>query len=136
MTTEKLIEEALKARDKSYCPYSGYAVGAAILCKDGSVYTGCNIENAAFGPTICAERCAIHKAVSEGVTAFEKIAICGGKKGEAPVDYAYPCGVCRQVMQEFTDADAFVVAVGTSPSDYKEFKLKELLPFGFGPDNL
>lgn len=136
MEVSKLIELALEAREKSYCPYSGFAVGAALLCKDGSVYQGCNIENAAFSPTNCAERTAIFKAVSEGEYKFERIAIVGGKKGEEISDFAYPCGVCRQVMQEFVNPSEFEIIVAKNVNDYRIFKLKELLPEGFGPENL
>ncbi len=136
MEVSKLIELALEAREKSYCPYSGFAVGAALLCKDGTVYQGCNIENAAFSPTNCAERTAIFKAVSEGEYKFDRIAIVGGKKGEEISDFAYPCGVCRQVMQEFANPSEFEIIVAKNVNDYRIFKLKELLPEGFGPENL
>ena len=136
MTDEELILEALKAREKSYCPYSGFAVGAALLCKNGRVYKGCNIENAGFSPTNCAERTAIFKAVSEGDTEFARIAIVGGSVSK-PIDgYAYPCGVCRQVMMEFCNPDSFEIIVAKSVDDYSIHTLKELFPEGFGPDNL
>lgn len=135
MTMKELVKQALEARDFSYAPYSGYAVGAALLCRDGTVYTGCNIESAAYGPTNCAERTAIFKAVSEGRKEFRAIAIAGGKKGEQPSSYAYPCGVCRQVMQEFCSGD-FQIAVALSGDEYEVYTLKELLPHGFGGEML
>jgi len=128
---KELIHSALDARKMSYAPYSGYAVGAALLTDGGKVYQGVNIENASYGATNCAERTAFFKAVSEGERSFKAIAIVGGLSGEEPVDYAYPCGVCRQVMQEFTDND-FCVIVAKSVSDYQLYKLDELLPYGFG----
>ena len=132
---KELVLAALKARETAYAPYSGYAVGAALLTKTGKVYTGCNIENASFGATNCAERTAFFKAVSEGEKAFTAIAIAGAKAGEEVSDYAYPCGLCRQVMQEFCDAD-FLILIGTVNGEYKEHTLAELLPYGFGGDNL
>ncbi len=136
MTDAELIKEAIEARKKSYCPYSNYAVGAALLTKNGKVYRGCNIENAAFSPTNCAERTAIFKAVSEGDTDFSRIAIIGGSV-DGPVDsYAYPCGVCRQVMMEFCNPETFEIIAAMSEDVYQIFTLKELFPEGFGPDNL
>ena len=114
-------------------PYSGYAVGVALLTADGRRYLGGNIENASYGATNCAERTAFFKAVSDGVRDFAAIAIAGGKIGETPVEYAYPCGICRQVMQEFC-RDDFVIYVVKSEQDYRSYTLKELLPFGFGGD--
>lgn len=131
----KLIGEALGARKFSYAPYSGYAVGAALLCADGSIYSGCNIENAAYGPTNCAERTAIFKAVSEGKREFEAIAVAGGRVGDAPTSYAYPCGVCRQVMQEFC-GKSFRIITALSEETYEIHTLEELLPHGFGGENL
>ena len=131
----ELINCALEAREKSYAPYSGYAVGAALLTGSGKVYQGVNIENASYGATNCAERTAFFKAVSEGERSFKEIAIVGGLIGEEPVDYAYPCGVCRQVMQEFADND-FIVIVAKSITDYQIYKLEELLPFGFGGSSI
>ena len=136
MNNKELIELALKARENSYCPYSNYAVGAALLCKNGKVYTGCNIENAAFTPGNCAERTAIFKAVSEGDVSFEKIAIVGSPKGEDISGPAHPCGVCRQVMQEFVNPAEFKIVVAYDNENFKEYTLKELFPEGFGPDNL
>lgn len=136
MTDAELIKEAMEARKKSYCPYSNYAVGAALLTKSGKVYRGCNIENAAFSPTNCAERTAFFKAVSEGDTDFSRIAIIGGSV-DGPVDsYAYPCGVCRQVMMEFCNPETFEIIAAMSEDVYQIFTLKELFPEGFGPDNL
>ena len=131
METKKLISQALSARENAYAPYSGFMVGAALLCKDGTVYTGCNIENAAFTPTNCAERTAFFKAVYEGEREFAAIAINGD--GD---DYLYPCGVCRQVMMEFCDPKTFKIILAVSKDKYDVFTLKELLPLGFGPVNL
>ncbi len=131
-----LIEAALSARQFSYSPYSGYQVGAALLAKSGDIYTGCNIENAAFSPTNCAERTAFFKAVSEGVRQFDAIAIAGGTKDKAIEKYAWPCGVCRQVMAEFCSPEAFYIISARSVDDYKIKALEALLPVGFGADNL
>ena len=133
MEFQELIRKALEVRQKAYAPYSDFMVGAALLCKDGRIFTGCNIENASYGATNCAERTAFFKAVSEGYREFTAIAIAGGISGEAPVEYAYPCGICRQVMQEFC-RDDFVIYVVNSEQDYQRYTLKELLPFGFGGD--
>lgn len=129
METKELISQALSVRENAYAPYSGFMVGAALLCKDGTVYTGCNIENAAFTPTNCAERTAFFKAVSEGKRDFVKIAIVGGKRGEmtAPA----PCGVCLQVMSEFCKADEFEIVMAKSEEDYRSKRLSELLPSSF-----
>lgn len=132
-----LIEKAIAAAKLAYAPYSKYHVGAALLSKSGEIYTGCNIENASFGATNCAERTAFFKAVSEGATQFRAIAIIGGPvegedmKKSSFSDYAYPCGICRQVMQEFCQAD-FEILVARSVEDYKKYTLQELLPHGFG----
>lgn len=130
-----LIEKAIAAREYSYSPYSNYMVGAAVLTSDGEIYTGCNIENAAYGPTNCGERTAIFKAVSEGKRCFTAIAIVGGKKGSTG-DYAAPCGVCRQVMMEFCNPEEMQVIVAKSTEEYKIFTLAQLLPEGFGAANL
>lgn len=130
MNNSQLIQLALQAREKAYCPYSGFAVGAALLCADGSVYGGCNIENSAFSPTNCAERTAFFKAVSEGKRAFVKIAVVGGAAEIFPENYCPPCGVCRQVMKEFCGAD-FEIIMAKAPDDYKSMTLAELLPAGF-----
>ncbi len=131
----ELAQAALEARQMAYVPYSRYAVGAALLTAEGDVYRGGNIENASFGATNCAERTAIFKAVSDGRRRFLAIAIAGGMEGGDPVDYAYPCGICRQVMQEFA-AQEFVVIVVRSVSDYKVHSLAELLPHGFGGESI
>lgn len=131
----ELIRSAMEARKKAYAPYSGYMVGAAVLTNELRIYTGCNIENAAYTPTVCAERTAVFKAVSEGWRRFKAIAVVGSPKGGI-TQYAFPCGVCRQVMREFADADNFVVIVAKSEQDYQALTLRELLPEGFGPENL
>lgn len=131
MSERELIREALRMREKSYVPYSGFAVGAGLLTKDGKVYGGCNIENAAYTPTNCAERTAFFKAVSEGKREFSAIAIAGGRTGEEPSDYCAPCGVCRQVMAEFCDADSFQVILAKSEDEFKVYTLRELFPSGF-----
>lgn len=130
MTDIELINKAKSAAESSYSPYSGFSVGAALLTKEGKVYLGCNIENAAFGPTNCAERTAFFKAVSDGERHFDKIAIVGGKDGNFS-DFCPPCGVCRQVMAEFCGED-FTVLLGNDSGDIKTFTLGELLPFSFG----
>ena len=131
----ELIRSAMEARKKAYAPYSGYMVGAAVLTNELRIYTGCNIENAAYTPTVCAERTAVFKAVSEGWRRFKAIAVVGSPKGDI-TQYAFPCGVCRQVMREFADADNFVIIVAKSEQDYQAFTLSELLSEGFGPENL
>lgn len=125
----ELMKCAMEARKNSYSPYSGFKVGAALLCRDGKIYTGCNIENAAYTPTNCAERTAFFKAVSEGQREFLAIAVAGGREELEP---CYPCGVCRQVMAEFCDVEQFEIVCGTSESDLEVFRLKELLPKNFG----
>lgn len=127
---EALAEQALEARERAYAPYSHYAVGAALLTAQGAVYPGCNIENASFGATNCAERTAFFAAVSRGEREFAAIAIAGGPEGKEPEDYVSPCGICRQVMQEFSRGDFRVVLV-KSRTEYKVFSLKEMLPFAF-----
>ena len=127
-----LFSQASDARANSYSPYSGYSVGAALLCSDGTVYTGCNIENAAYTPTVCAERTAFFKAVSNGERDFCAIAVAGGKEG---VEFSTPCGVCRQVMAEFCNTETFEIICNTE-NGLRSFKLKELLPGSFGPANL
>lgn len=134
MTDKELYELAIKAMKHSYSPYSDCKVGAALLCKNGKVFTGTNIENAAFGPTVCAERVAIFKAVSEGEKEFEKIAVVGGKGGVINGIFA-PCGVCRQVLREFCEDD-FKILLGETPESFKEVTLKELLPLSFSPENV
>ena len=131
MKNAELINIALKAREKAYSPYSGFAVGAALLCKNGKVFSGCNIENSGYSATNCAERTAIFKAVSEGETEFERIAVVGGNSHEKiPSEYCPPCGICRQVMREFCGAD-FEIIIAKNESDYKVMTLAELLPMSF-----
>lgn len=134
MTSEKLIESAKAAAENAYVPYSGFYVGAAVLCRNGKVYTGCNIENSAYGPTNCAERTAFFKAVSEGEREFDAIAIVGGKNLDFK-DFCSPCGVCRQVISEFCDDD-FRIILGNNSNEYKEFTLSQMLPHRFSSDNL
>lgn len=126
---KQLIETAVKAREMAYAPYSHYKVGAALLAKSGKIYTGCNVENASFTPTNCAERTAFFKAISEGDREFEMIAIVGGKDGEELSKNCTPCGVCRQVMTEFCDKD-FKIILGT-PDDFKVLTLEEIMPYSF-----
>ena len=133
MTDLELMLCAVEARKMSYAPYSNFHVGAALLGKSGKVYTGCNVENAAYTPTNCAERTAVFKAVSEGERAFEKIAIVGGM-GETIADFCAPCGVCRQVLAEFCGED-FRVLLGT-PENVRVYTLKDLLPLSFGKKDL
>lgn len=132
---QKLIQTAEKQLKYSYVPYSHFRVGAALLAKDGTVYTGCNIENAAYSLTNCAERTAFFKAVSEGVKEFAAICVVGGREGVL-TEYTPPCGVCRQVMMEFCDPEEFEIILAVSTENYQVFRLKELLPMGFGPSNL
>jgi len=127
---EELVMAALKARKNAYVPYSHFAVGAAIITKNGTIYKGCNIENGAYSPTNCAERTAIFKAVSEGEREFAAIAIVGGPESREPDRLCAPCGVCRQVMLEFCP-DSFEVILGITPKKYETFTLGELAPLGF-----
>ena len=136
MDPKELCALAVEAMGHAYVPYSGYKVGAALLCADGTVYQGCNIENAAYTPTNCAERTAFFKAVSEGARAFAAIAIVGGYETDEPDQVCAPCGVCRQVMMEFCDPKTFKIILAVSKDRYDVFTLKELLPLGFGPANL
>jgi len=132
-----LNQEAITARESAYTPYSNFMVGAALLTKSGKVYRGCNIENAAYSPTLCAERTAFSKAVSEGERDFTAIAIAGWPKDSTEPLQAFPCGVCRQVMREFCDpADFKVIVVKSANGDYTEHTLEELLPHSFGPEAL
>lgn len=126
---KELIRQAFAARESAYAPYSGFRVGAALLCGNGKIYKGCNIENAAYTPTNCGERTAFFKAVSEGERDFAAIAIVGGKEGESVAPS--PCGVCLQVMAEFCKADEFEVIMAKSEEDYTVKKLGDLLPYGF-----
>lgn len=132
---QELIRTAVEQLAYSYVPYSRFRVGAALLAENGTVYGGCNIENAAYTPTNCAERTAFFKAVSEGVRTFTAICVVGGRDGVL-TDYAPPCGVCRQVMMEFCDPETFEIILATDTEHYEVFRLKELLPMGFGPGNL
>ena len=129
MTPTELVKLAKQAMTKAYAPYSGFKVGAALLTKAGKVYLGCNIENAAFGPTNCAERTAFFKAVSEGEREFAAIAVVGGRDG-VPDGIFPPCGVCRQVMQEFCGPD-FLIYMGREGDSYEAVRLDALLPYGF-----
>nr|WP_294527773.1 cytidine deaminase [uncultured Blautia sp.] len=131
MEIRELIQKAFEARQKAYAPYSGFMVGAALLCKDGRIFTGCNIENASYGATNCAERTAFFKAVSEGYREFSAIAIAGGRRDARELEYCAPCGICRQVMSEFCDPDVFLVILPRSEEDYKSYTLGQLLPLGF-----
>ena len=135
---KELVKKALEAQKFSYSPYSHFQVGAALLTKSGKIYTGCNIENAAYSPTNCAERTAFFKAVSEGETKFEAIAIVGSPKDvkEDEREYCAPCGVCRQVMAEFCNIKDFKVILGKSEDDYKIYTLEEVLPLAFTKDAL
>lgn len=132
MTERELIGHAITARKNAYTPYSHYCVGAALLTVSGKLYTGCNIENAAYTPTNCAERTAIFKAVSEGEREIAMLAVVAGREEQQPpfALYASPCGVCRQVIAEFAKPDA-VVLLAKSEDDYRRVTLAELLPFGF-----
>ena len=135
MNMRELIREAICAMHRAYAPYSEFKVGAALLTKNGKIYHGCNIENAAYTPTNCAERTAFFKAVYEGEREFEAICVVGGKHGEL-TEFAPPCGVCRQVMMEFCNPETFKIILSTNEEHYEEYLLKELLPLGFGPGNL
>lgn len=126
---KELIEKAIEMLKFSYVPYSHFHVGAALLATNGKIYTGCNIENAAYGPSNCAERTAVFKAVSEGVKDFQAIAVVGGPEGQIK-DFCPPCGVCRQVLAEFCDKE-FKVILAKSTTDYKVFTLGDLLPESF-----
>lgn len=133
MEKEQLAALAKTAMQTAYAPYSGYTVGAALLCDDGTVYTGCNVENASYGATNCAERTVFFKAISEGKRRFRAIAICGGKHGVV-FDEFTPCGICRQVMREFCDDDFLIYVV--SKTDISVYCLGELLPNSFGPSQI
>lgn len=135
MQAQQLIRAAFAARRFAYTPYSHFKVGAALLARSGQVFTGCNIESASYSPTNCAERTALFKAVSEGVTAFSAIAIVGSREGEVNRIVTSPCGVCRQALFEFCGPDLTVI-MARSEEDYLETTLGELLPYGFGPKNL
>lgn len=132
---KKLMETAIEYRKRAYTPYSNFKVGAAVLTKTGEIFGGCNVENAAYGPSNCAERTAIFKAVSEGYLEFEAIAIVGGKT-DGKLEFCPPCGVCRQVMTEFCNPNDFTVILGTSPEDRTCYKLAEIFPLTFTERNL
>ncbi len=132
---EKLIDTAIEQLKFSYTPYSNFKVGAALLTRSGEIYTGCNIENASYTPTNCAERTAFFKAVSEGVREFRAICIVGGKDGKL-TEYTAPCGVCRQVMMEFCNPKTFQIILAVDKERYEIYTLEELMPLGFGPLNL
>ena len=145
MDKQELIRAAFEARKNSYAPYSHYRVGAALAAADGSITMGCNIENASYGLSNCAERTAIFKAVSEGKKDFTAIAIVGGVDSDTDEEagddmhtdgYAFPCGACRQVMREFCSPAEFTVIVASSIDDHKVYKLDELLPCSFGPESI
>jgi cytidine deaminase len=133
---ETLAVEAVRAREMAYTPYSHFKVGAALVTRGGKIYRGCNIENAAYTPSNCAERTAFFKAVSEGERDFDAIAIAGGKEGPLTGDLCPPCGVCRQVMMEFCNPDSFQIILVKSVDSWEIYSLRELLPLGFGPGNL
>lgn len=136
MTNLQLLREAQKARVHAYAPYSKHKVGAVLETKKGTLYYGCNIENAAYGPSNCAERTAFFKAVYEGEREFTRIAVAGGIEEQDLDNPCAPCGVCRQVMREFCDPEQFRIILADGAGGAKEYLLKELLPFGFGPENL
>lgn len=136
MDSKQLLMEAKKAREKAYAPYSHHKVGAALLTKSGKVYHGCNIENAGFSPTVCAERTAFFKAVYDGEREFSKIAVVGAIDDDKVDNLCAPCGVCRQVMMEFCEPESFVIVMANGEDKIVEILLKDLLPYGFGPNNL
>lgn len=138
---DELTKIAIQAREKAYCPYSKFAVGAALVDADGNVYTGCNIENAAFGSVNCAERTALFKAVSEGIRDFKFIILVGGDVDKNPNYICPPCGLCRQALREFVNPKEFYVVMPEVSEDgqirnFQIYTLEELLPFSFSPDNL
>lgn len=135
MTNEELMRRAADALPRAYAPYSRFHVAAALLCADGSVYVGTNMENASYPAGICAERSAFSMAVSDGKREFEAIAICGGPGGRVN-GVCPPCGICRQVMREFADPAVFRVILGKSPDETSEYRLEQLLPLSFGPEQL
>lgn len=135
MTHEELLKTAIEARENAYVPYSHFAVGAALLAKSGKVYHGCNVENAAYGPTNCAERTAFFTAVCAGEREFEALAICGGPAGKPVSELCAPCGVCRQVIREFCPDD-FPIVLTTDGTKLYETTLAELLPLSFSADDL
>lgn len=134
-TIKKMIQTAMEQIRFSYAPYSNFKVGASLLSENGDIFTGCNIENAAYSPTNCAERTAFFKAVSQGVRDFQAICIVGGKSGNV-TEYITPCGVCRQVMMEFCNPETFQIILAVDEEHYRILTLKELLPLGFGAGNI
>ncbi len=126
VNVEELIKKAYEAKKCSYAPYSGFHVGAALLCVDGTIVTGCNVENAAYSPSNCAERTAVFTAVSQGYRTFRAIAVVGDKE-----EYLAPCGVCRQVLMEFCDPEQFEIIMAKNERDYRILHLRDLLPFAF-----
>lgn len=136
MNVEKLIKKAFEAQKKSYAPYSRFQVGAALLCSDGEIYGGCNIENASYGACNCGERTAFFRAVYDGKREFRAIAIVGKPADAEKFDYCAPCGICRQVMAEFCDPENFEIILPRTETDYKSYKLKELLPLSFTAQNM
>ena len=129
-----LAAAAVAVKNRAYAPYSGFHVGAALLCTDGTIYDGCNVESAAYSATVCAERAALVKAVSDGARTFAAIAVAGSYPG-AGGDYCYPCGVCRQMLHEFA-GEGFELVVAKTARDYRVHRWEEILPFGFGPGDL
>jgi cytidine deaminase len=136
MDDKVLVKEAIAARERAYSPYSNFMVGAALLTKSGKVYQGCNIENAAYTPSSCAERTAFFRAIYDGEREFTAIAVVGWPKGSTNPGLAFPCGVCRQVMIEFCDPDTFRIIVASGEDTFVSKTLAELLPNGFGPHSL
>lgn len=134
-TIKKMIQTAMEQIRFSYAPYSDFKVGASLLSENGDIFTGCNIENAAYSPTNCAERTAFFKAVSQGVRDFQAICIVGGKS-ENVTEYITPCGVCRQVMMEFCNPETFQIILAVDEEHYRILTLKELLPLGFGAEDI
>lgn len=132
----ELIIHAMEARERAYAPYSHFLVGAALLTGSGKIYGGCNVENASYGASNCAERTAFFRAVYEGERDFRAIAIMGKPEGRDAFELCAPCGICRQVMMEFCDPKTFQIILATSPEDYRIYTLEELLPLGFGKNAL
>lgn len=136
LSHKKIIEDCFEAKKMSYSPYSDFSIGAALLAKSGIIYKGCNIENASYSMTVCAERTAFFKAVSQGEKEFEAIAITGGCEHGSSKGYVFPCGACRQVMMEFCDREQFIIYVVKTINDYRAYQLSALFPHGFGPEDL
>ena len=130
-----LIAAAINARQKAYAPYSGFSVGAAVITREGEIFTGCNVENASYSATMCAERTAIFSAVAQGHRDFAAIAVTGGRSGREPEDFCFPCGVCLQVMSEFC-SPSFEICIVKSPDEVRRFQLRDLLPVKFEKDAL